>query len=66
MLLRIDDDGAGFSPNRDGEEPGHIGLVTMEERAHAAGGWWRLQSSPGSGTRVECWLPEDERRHRPS
>jgi signal transduction histidine kinase len=65
VLLRVDDDGAGFEPEGDREAPGHLGLVTMEERAHAAGGWWRLESSPGSGTRVECWLPDDDRRRPP-
>jgi signal transduction histidine kinase len=60
VLLRIADDGTGFARAGNGRDaPGHFGLVTMEERAHAAGGWWRLTSRPGSGTTVECWLPDD-------
>ena len=54
----IQDDGSGFDPAQVIRQPGHIGLVSMRERAATAGGWWRLTSSPGNGTLVETWLPE--------
>jgi signal transduction histidine kinase len=60
VMLRVADDGAGFDlpgPNAPAE-PGHIGLVSMRERAEAAGGRFALTSTPGSGTTVEFWMPE--------
>jgi signal transduction histidine kinase len=53
--VRITDDGRGFH-NRPGE-PGHLGLVSMRERAEMAGGWFRLESEEGAGTMVEFSLP---------
>jgi signal transduction histidine kinase len=38
--------------------PGHLGLVSMRERARAAGGWLNLSSTPGEGTTVEFWIPD--------
>jgi len=57
-FLRIRDDGRGF----DAREParvrrGHLGFQAMRERAELAGGWWRIDSAPGAGTVVECWVP---------
>lgn len=60
VALRIRDDGTGF----DLPEPhapaaaGHIGLVSMRERAEAAGGRLALASTPGKGTTVDFWMPE--------
>ncbi len=50
--LRVSDDGVGF----DGEkplgpnEPGHIGLATMRERAELIGGRLEIRSSPTGST----------------
>jgi signal transduction histidine kinase len=52
-------DGDGFLPNG-GSAPGHLGLTAMRERAQMAGGWWKLESSPGSGTNISFWLPAVE------
>jgi signal transduction histidine kinase len=60
VALRIRDDGTGFdvpAPNAPAE-PGHIGLVSMRERAEAAGGRFVMTSSPGRGTTVDFWMPE--------
>jgi PAS domain S-box-containing protein len=59
-VVRVIDDGAGFSPDLNAApEPGHLGLTTMVERAELAGGWVRVLSKPGQGATVECWLPTD-------
>jgi signal transduction histidine kinase len=60
VAVRVRDDGAGFElpdPNAH-PEPGHIGLVSMRERAEAAGGRFSLSSRPGQGTIVDFWMPE--------
>ncbi len=55
LVVRIADDGRGFQGAPD--EPGHLGLVSMRERAEMAGGWFRLESEDGGGTVVEFSLP---------
>jgi signal transduction histidine kinase len=58
-LLRIADDGVGFSPGGHGEHrPGHVGLPSMRKRAAAAGGSLRLESAPGAGCVIEVWVPD--------
>jgi PAS domain S-box-containing protein len=55
--VQIDDDGNGFNPPDGGSVPGHLGLTAMRERAQIAGGWWKMESRPGSGTSISFWLP---------
>jgi PAS domain S-box-containing protein len=55
--VQIDDDGDGFEPPNGGSVPGHLGLTAMRERAQIAGGWWKMESRPGSGTSISFWLP---------
>jgi signal transduction histidine kinase len=55
LVVRIEDDGRGFQGRPD--EPGHLGLVSMRERAEMAGGWFRLESHDDRGTTVEFMLP---------
>jgi signal transduction histidine kinase len=64
--VRVSDDGRGFDlPAPDAPaDPGHIGLVTMRERAEAAGGRFALSSTPGDGTIVDFWMPEPNGRPR--
>jgi signal transduction histidine kinase len=58
ILMRITDDGIGFNAEHRVEGAiGHLGLVSMRERAELAGGWWHVHSSPGGGTTAECWIP---------
>jgi signal transduction histidine kinase len=59
VLVTVADDGAGLAqPVADAAaRPRHFGVAGMRERAQAAGGWWRLESSPGEGTTVEFWVP---------
>ena len=53
LSFTVADDGAGFAGVRaiDPDES-HWGIVTMRERAQAAGGTLRVESLPGSGTCV--------------
>jgi PAS domain S-box-containing protein len=59
-LVRIVDDGVGYDPADVEDRPGHLGLALIRERAELAGGWCRIESSPGSGTTVEFWVPSGE------
>lgn len=55
VTVRIIDNGCGFELMP--EQLGHLGLVSMRERAEMAAGWWRIDSTPGHGTTVEFFLP---------
>ena len=58
LWVRIEDDGAGFIPGELGRsEFPRFGLATMRERAETLGGSFRLDSVPGSGTRITVELP---------
>jgi signal transduction histidine kinase len=64
-LVRVVDDGAGYDPADVEDRPGHLGLALIRERAELAGGWCRIESSPGSGTTVEFWVPFGESSTEP-
>lgn len=52
LVLCIADDGVGIDlAGGNGEKHG-LGLISMQERAEAIGGKWRIESAPGKGTRV--------------
>jgi signal transduction histidine kinase len=57
-LLRIVDNGVGYNPAEVEQRPGHVGLTLIRERAEIAGGWCRIESTPGSGTTLEFWVPD--------
>lgn len=58
LLVRISDDGVGFDLEQvEDPAPGHLGLPNMRQRAQLAGGWCSVESTPGSGTVVEYWIP---------
>lgn len=57
LKVAIRDDGKGFVVAESVRMPGHIGLVALKERAQLAGGWCRIESEPGAGTKVEFWVP---------
>ncbi len=57
IRVAVTDDGTGFVAVESLRMPGHIGLVAMRERAQLAGGWCRIESEPGTGTKVEFWVP---------
>jgi signal transduction histidine kinase len=51
------DNGRGFVVDERDHLPGHLGLLSLTERALLAGGWCKVASEPGQGTRVEFWIP---------
>ncbi len=55
LLLEVVDDGRGFDPSV--SRPGHLGMGTMRDRAHAAGAQLEVISSPGKGGRIRVLLP---------
>lgn len=59
LQVQIRDDGVGYSPaDSEMPQPGHLGLVSMRERAEMLGGWFRIEGRPGAaGTSVEFWVP---------
>jgi signal transduction histidine kinase len=50
--LEIADQGVGFAPHRKPQQPGHMGIVGMSERAHEIEWNLRIESEPGQGTRI--------------
>jgi signal transduction histidine kinase len=59
--LQVKDDGVGFERSEISDPSlGHIGLTSMRERASLAGGWFRIESTGGSGTIAEAWIPRAE------
>ena len=56
-MLTIEDDGRGFDTAAADGLPGHLGLVSMRERAQIAGGWWAVKCPPEGGTSGQFWLP---------
>jgi signal transduction histidine kinase len=59
VLMEVEDDGVGFDVELVGRRalPGHLGMRAMQERAQVAAGWLTVESTPGEGTRVRCWVP---------
>lgn len=54
------DNGRGFVLDERDRLPGHLGLLSLTERALLAGGWCNISSEPGRGTKVEFWIPTPE------
>jgi PAS domain S-box-containing protein len=55
VALEIEDNGVGFNPAA--AFPGHLGLHSMRERAHRAGGTMEIKSTPQWGTCARVCLP---------
>jgi signal transduction histidine kinase len=68
VVVEITDDGLGFDAERVEPSPlGHLGLLAMRERAEQSGGWWTVESQPGSGTTVRyCVGSRAGRRREPA
>ncbi len=60
LRLSIYDDGIGFDVREahcQSVGGNRFGLVSMQERASLVGGRALIESSPGKGTRIDCWFP---------
>jgi two-component system NarL family sensor kinase len=55
VRLEIEDDGIGFLPDQ--VASGKFGLIGMNERARLLGGSFKVQSSPGAGTKSQVIVP---------
>ncbi len=55
ITLAIADDGVGFDPG--GAFAGRLGLTSMRERVARLGGTLRVESAPGSGTKISVRIP---------
>jgi two-component system, NarL family, sensor histidine kinase YdfH len=53
--VKIVDDGIGFEPKAS-KQPGHFGLVGMQERADLSGGRLVVESHLGHGTMIQLTL----------
>lgn len=62
LLLTVKDNGVGFDLERlrtRAPRVATLGLISMQERAHAAGGTIELNSAPACGTEIRFSLPLD-------
>ncbi|MGB9299288.1 MAG: GAF domain-containing sensor histidine kinase [Anaerolineae bacterium] len=60
VLLTVEDDGCGFDKSvveKNSNRGGHLGLVSMQERAELIEAQLAIESSPGQGTRIALRLP---------
>ena len=69
MLLTVDDDGVGVTPDgvTGGDNPTRgtgVGLAAMQERAERINGRLSIGERPGGGTRVQLECPMQEARYR--
>lgn len=60
LYVTVEDNGRGFDRRViQNPSPGHVGLISMDERAQSVGGEVDISSQPGSGTRVILRVPMD-------
>lgn len=59
IYLTISDDGVGMDMDRNLVRPGHLGLVSMRERALSMGATLTVTSAPDEGTRVRVFYPAE-------
>jgi signal transduction histidine kinase len=60
LLVAVKDDGCGFDKSvveKNTNRGGHLGLVSMQERAELIEAQLAIESSPGQGTRIALRLP---------
>jgi signal transduction histidine kinase len=56
--LVVSDDGVGFVVDDALRvRTGHLGLPALRERVEIAGGSLRVDSVPGTGAKIEVWVP---------
>jgi chemotaxis family two-component system sensor kinase Cph1 len=57
LVLIIEDNGQGFSPNEKINIEEGLGLISMRERAALVGGELEIESTPGKGTTIFARIP---------
>jgi two-component system, NarL family, sensor histidine kinase UhpB len=58
IVVRVQDDGAGFDPSAlSGRDGRGLGLFGMQERTALVGGRLEIDAAPGRGTTVRVWVP---------
>ena len=57
LTIEIRDNGLGFDTSRLSKQPGHYGLIGLQERACLAGGTLQVESTPGRGTVIQLSIP---------
>jgi NO-binding membrane sensor protein with MHYT domain/two-component sensor histidine kinase len=62
IVMSISDDGRGFDAKRPvkRDDKSGWGLMIMQERARSIAADLRLESAPGTGTRIELRMPEEK------
>ena len=59
LRFSVSDDGSGFDTERVvGSSDGHFGLTGIRERVHKLNGTFRIDSTPGRGTKASVALPK--------
>jgi signal transduction histidine kinase len=58
IILEIRDNGRGFDSA--GSFPGHLGLLSMQERVEQLAGVLSIESTPGEGTTIRARVPAHE------
>jgi signal transduction histidine kinase len=58
LILEIRDNGSGFDPLS--SFPGHLGLLSMQERVKNLAGVLSIESTPGQGTTIRARVPARE------
>jgi signal transduction histidine kinase len=65
-LVTIKDDGAGFDIGQEADaDTSAVRSAAMSERAEWAGGWFTVETTAGTGTEVEFWLPGTRAQGQP-
>jgi signal transduction histidine kinase len=57
LYLAVDDDGCGFDREPGGVAEKQFGLLGMRERVESVGGFFRIETARGTGTRIEATMP---------
>jgi NarL family two-component system sensor histidine kinase YdfH len=57
LTIEIRDNGRGFDISKLNKQPGHYGLMGLQERAYLAGGTLQVESRPGRGTVIQLSIP---------
>jgi signal transduction histidine kinase len=57
LVLKVSDNGKDFDPDAIDRRNGYWGLGNMQEWADKICAEWKIESAPGSGTKIETVVP---------